>query len=127
VARHIFQACPVWIYTQSNITSIILIISVNIGYFRTKKETPRIKQVNSLFFIHPNIWKFEKVEILQISRVHDLYKWWNAIGYVNCDVILCVCPLIDHGSQPMKALEFLTYLATIFCRLLCEANKEGFT
>ena len=24
VVRHIFQACPVWIYTQSNITSIIL-------------------------------------------------------------------------------------------------------
>ena len=24
VDRHIFQACPVWIYTQSNITSIIL-------------------------------------------------------------------------------------------------------
>jgi hypothetical protein len=24
MARHIFQACPVWIYTQSNITSIIL-------------------------------------------------------------------------------------------------------
>jgi hypothetical protein len=23
VARHIFQACPVWIYTQSNITTII--------------------------------------------------------------------------------------------------------
>jgi hypothetical protein len=23
VARHIFQACPVWIYTQSNITSIL--------------------------------------------------------------------------------------------------------
>jgi hypothetical protein len=22
VARHIFQACPVWIYTQSNITNI---------------------------------------------------------------------------------------------------------
>jgi hypothetical protein len=25
VVRHIFQACPVWIYTQSNITSIIII------------------------------------------------------------------------------------------------------
>jgi hypothetical protein len=25
VVRHIFQACPVWIYTQSNITSIIYI------------------------------------------------------------------------------------------------------
>jgi hypothetical protein len=24
VARRIFQACPVWIYTQSNITSIIM-------------------------------------------------------------------------------------------------------
>jgi hypothetical protein len=24
VARHIFQACPVWIYTQSNITQIVL-------------------------------------------------------------------------------------------------------
>jgi hypothetical protein len=24
VVRHIFQACPVWIYTQSNITSIII-------------------------------------------------------------------------------------------------------
>jgi hypothetical protein len=23
VARHIFQACPVWIHTQSNITNII--------------------------------------------------------------------------------------------------------
>jgi hypothetical protein len=23
VARHIFQACPVWIYTQNNITNMI--------------------------------------------------------------------------------------------------------
>ena len=38
-----------------------------------KKKT-RIIQVNSLLFIHPNIWKFEKVVILQISRVHDPYK-----------------------------------------------------
>ena len=27
VARHIFQACPVWIYTQSNITSICTEVS----------------------------------------------------------------------------------------------------
>jgi hypothetical protein len=26
VVSHIFQACPVWIYTQSNITSIIIIM-----------------------------------------------------------------------------------------------------
>ena len=28
VARHIFQACPVWIYTQSNITSILCFYSM---------------------------------------------------------------------------------------------------
>jgi hypothetical protein len=39
-----------------------------------KKKTPELNRVNNLFFSHPNIWKFEKVEILQISRVHDLYK-----------------------------------------------------
>ena len=37
VARHIFQACPVWIYTQSNITSIMKnnykhFTSVNLTY-----------------------------------------------------------------------------------------------
>ena len=29
---------------------------------------------------------------------------------VLCDVIPCVSLLIDHGSRPMKALEFLTLL-----------------
>ena len=29
---------------------------------------------------------------------------------VLCDVIPCVCPLIDHASRPMKTLEFLTLL-----------------
>ena len=27
VARHIFQACPVWIYTQSNITSTCILFT----------------------------------------------------------------------------------------------------
>jgi hypothetical protein len=29
---------------------------------------------------------------------------------VLCDVIPCVCPLIDHGSRPIKAFAFLTLL-----------------
>ena len=29
---------------------------------------------------------------------------------ILCDAIPCVCPLIDHGSRPMKALEFLILL-----------------
>jgi hypothetical protein len=32
VDRHIFQACPVWIYTQGNITSIIF-FNVPGGHF----------------------------------------------------------------------------------------------
>ena len=32
------------------------------------------------------------------------------LSYDTCDVIPCVCPVIDHGSRPMKALEFLTIL-----------------
>jgi hypothetical protein len=35
VVRHIFQACPVWIYTQSNITSIIF---TRVHYTITEKS-----------------------------------------------------------------------------------------
>ena len=34
VVRHIFQACPMWIYTQSNITSIIF---TRVHYTNTQK------------------------------------------------------------------------------------------
>jgi hypothetical protein len=34
VARHIFQACPVWIHTQSNITSISDILFSFVSVFK---------------------------------------------------------------------------------------------
>jgi hypothetical protein len=37
------------------------------------------------------------------------------IGYLNCDRIPGVCPLIDHDSRPMKALELLTLLHNPVC------------
>jgi hypothetical protein len=40
VARHIFQACPVWIYTQSNITQAFL------NYIRAKT----LKHANETFW-----------------------------------------------------------------------------
>jgi hypothetical protein len=43
-------------------------------YNKNNPPPSRNKQVNSFLYIDSNIWKFEKVEILQISRVHDLYK-----------------------------------------------------
>jgi hypothetical protein len=33
VVRHIFEACPVWIYTQSNITSIIPLLFFLQSYY----------------------------------------------------------------------------------------------
>jgi hypothetical protein len=41
VARHIWQACPVWIYTQSNITSIIFTChwSEWVQYTNTEKNS----------------------------------------------------------------------------------------
>ena len=42
MARHIFQACPVWIYTQSNITSIIHNV---LQYLDVDQENPDKKLV----------------------------------------------------------------------------------
>ena len=38
VVRHIFQACPVWVYTQSNITSIIKQCFFHYGHGNVKKK-----------------------------------------------------------------------------------------
>jgi hypothetical protein len=43
--------------------------------------------------------------------------WLAAQNKVLCDVIPCVCPLIDHGSRPKKAHEFLN--TDILCVILC--------
>jgi hypothetical protein len=41
VARHIFQACPVWIYTQSNITQA----SYSPEYITPTQQISRIQYV----------------------------------------------------------------------------------
>jgi hypothetical protein len=48
VARHTFQACPVWIYTQSNITSILFTWvhytnTANIRILNVKKVFRKVK------------------------------------------------------------------------------------
>jgi hypothetical protein len=50
VVRHIFQACPVWIYTQSNITSINLKLR-NIHFKQIAKTIPTGKNLAVIFFI----------------------------------------------------------------------------
>jgi hypothetical protein len=44
-----------------------------------------------------NLYKFSGI----FKLIFDILKTY---GY---DVIPCVCPLIDHGSRPMKSHEFL--------------------
>jgi hypothetical protein len=43
VAKHIFQACPVWIYTQSNITSMIVNMIKNVARKCFLKRQSKIK------------------------------------------------------------------------------------
>ena len=51
VVRHIFQACPVWIYTQSNITSRIDNILIEMRLKVGKLLKPRIKHTpRKLYF-----------------------------------------------------------------------------
>ena len=42
------------------------------------------------------------INSVEFSKVFDILKTY--------DVIPCVCPLIDHGSRPMKSHEFLRLL-----------------
>jgi hypothetical protein len=81
---HIMMSYCVFITEQTSAKSYLFVL------YNKITPPPRIKQVNSLHFIHPRIWKFEKVEILQISRVHDLYTnkgmLLATLSYVTCDV-----------------------------------------
>ena len=70
--------------------------SLFVLYNKKNPPPPELNRyINSLFFIHPNIWKFEKSKFYKISRVHDLYLSSNRSWLYN---------------RPMKALEFLTLL-----------------
>jgi hypothetical protein len=67
------------------------------------------EEQNSILFIHPNIWKFEKVEILQISRAHTVIysNKGMLLDKILCDAIPCVCPLIDHGNESALILNII--------------------
>jgi hypothetical protein len=99
-SSHIMMSYCVSITEQTTSKSYLFVLY-------NKKKNP---ELNIAYFLSTQT--FEKVEILQISRVYMIYT--NIKGMlldkVLCDVIPCVCPLIDHGSRPMNALEFLALL-----------------
>jgi putative exporter of polyketide antibiotics len=61
VARHIFQACPVWIYTQSNITVITSIISI-IQLFQLRLSPEQSGKV-----------EYERERLLGIANISFIY------------------------------------------------------
>ena len=58
VVRHIFQACPVWIYTQSNITSIIDNQQKYLIYCFTTSHS-RLRPFIKLYYI--GIWQSQTI------------------------------------------------------------------
>jgi hypothetical protein len=65
VARHIFQACPVWIYTQSNRTSILFtwVHYTNTANFKFFVCLHGDKTYNSLFVETPRKFITAKLSI----------------------------------------------------------------
>jgi hypothetical protein len=56
------------------------------------------------------------INSVEFSNIFDILK-------IN-DVILWVCPLIDHGSRPMKSHEFLRLLYNIRYVRLLRSNQR---
>jgi hypothetical protein len=67
---------------------------------RTKMKNPELN----------NIGKMKKSKFYKYHGYMIYTNKGMLLDKVLCDVIPCVCPLTDHGSRPMKALEFLTLL-----------------
>jgi hypothetical protein len=90
VARHIFQACPVWIYTQSNITSILFnwvhytntanIMVVRLHWYRRNQtRSPPFPPWPGIFFKPARcgytLHLFKNH--FTISKISLLLKWWK--------------------------------------------------
>jgi hypothetical protein len=65
-----------------------------------------------------------------LSKVFIVVYRFNCMNSFNLykktyDVIPCVCPLIDHGSRPMKSHEFLRLLYNIYFRIIIDNRPIG--
>ena len=70
---------------------------------------------------HTNSYTGRNLKKSKFYKYHAYMIYTNKgmlLDKVLCDVIPCVCPLIDHGSRPMKALEFVTLLYNKIVSLL---------
>jgi hypothetical protein len=130
VVRHIFQACPVWIYTQSNITSIIF---TWVHYTNTEQSGQ-----------YANSWKLTATEIewdFEFVRSHvddvlgsvdelylgiELVKWKGGGGFMVFEgryVEAGGCKVITIGNELVVCLWYSEHLSVIW--LISIASKSN--
>jgi hypothetical protein len=80
VAGHIFQARPVWIYTQSNITNFIYIYSI---YKRANWATFLISP-------WPHIYTVLLLHIVCTQFYYYGNRSWGQINIINCHWSACL-------------------------------------
>jgi hypothetical protein len=72
VVRHIFQACPVWIYTQSNITSITFqVLIIVIAFFTQKQETHLTQLYYQLYLVYSLLKRRQYLKIFGLQSVEE--------------------------------------------------------
>jgi hypothetical protein len=93
ISRHIFQACPVWIYTQSNITQIS---------YSPEYITPT-QQISSLCFIKLNISLFYRLALRYKTSTYsetDLYSEAKTLNiflmYFRTNIVCLVMWFTTH-------------------------------
>ena len=128
VVRHIFQACPVWIYTQSNITSIIF---TWVHYTNTEK----IMTIRT-GLLCPEFWPFH----IQHFTIFDYCKRPNCLSHYWMSVIYLITGKVanrkHHILINMSTASPNLTLGTILneanyktiirliCHLRCESVKK---
>jgi hypothetical protein len=75
VAKHIFQACPVWIYTQSNITNI----------FTWVHNTNTEKKQIEMFIFHTIVRIFIAVFVFLCCAIRCSFD--HSTGFININTI----------------------------------------
>jgi hypothetical protein len=98
VARHIFQACPVWIYTQSNITTILF----PWGHYT---NTEIYFHIQGLFpqQLIPLLRKLCKNKATGLDKIHDCA---DLIADSLCSIFNCS---IAIGILPWRLEDFENY------------------
>jgi hypothetical protein len=98
VVRHIFQACPVWIYTQSNITSIIKRKIINEEYSSVATQV-----LHSLLIIFLLSYVFLRMPIRSTIK-GDSFS--SAHTWRKCSFVTEIIQHVEYSVPMARVAEF---------------------